>query len=144
MDLELLARGDGEQLEQPDRVGLEEVVRCDGHPAAVEHKAAKALRFAADRWKRKAEALLAELLVELSEEDAGQVADRLRVEEIELHEALDRRFSGSVGVVHDLGDAQLLVEAEPLLGAAGQQMQMATDRPEKALGAVEALELGGA
>ena len=95
------------------------------------------------RRKREAEALLAQLLVELGEEHAGQVADRLRVEEIELHEALDRRFPGPVGVMHDLGDARLIVEVEPLLGASGEQVQMAAHRPEEALGAVEAAELGG-
>ena len=52
-------------------------------------------------------------------------------------------FPGPVGIMHDLGDARLVVEAQPLLGAAGEQVQMAAHRPEEALGAVEALELGG-
>ena len=68
------------------------------------HEAGEPLGPAADRRQREAEALLAQLLVELGEEQAGQVADRLGVEEIELHEALDRRFSRPVGVVHDFGD----------------------------------------
>ena len=115
----------------------------DRDPPAVEHEAAEPLGPAADRRKREAEALLAELLVELGEEQAGQVADRLRVEEIELHEPLDRGFPRPVGVIHDLGDARLIFEAQPLLGAPGEQMQVAAHRPEEALGAVEAAELGG-
>src|SRR4029079_16077724 len=92
---------------------------------------------------RETEALLAELLVELREEQAGQVANRLRVEEIELHEALDRRLPGAVGVVHDPRDARLIFEAEPFLGPAGEQVQMAAHRPEEALGAVEPAKLCG-
>ena len=80
----------------------------------------------------------ANLLVELGEEQAGQVADGFGVEEIELHEPLDRRFPGAVGVMHHFGDVALVVEAEPLLGAAGGQVQVAADRPEEALGALEA------
>ena len=93
MDFQPLARGQREQLEQPHRIGLEEVVGRDGEAAAVEHEAVEALRPAAKRRKREAEAVLAQLLVELGEEHAGQIADRLGVEEIELHEALDRGFS---------------------------------------------------
>ena len=85
--------------------------RRDRNPAAVEHEAAEPLGPAADRRKREAEALLAQLLVELRKEHAGKVADRLRVEEIELHEPLDRGFPGPVGVMHDLGDVRLIVEA---------------------------------
>ena len=79
----------------------------------------------------------------MGEEHAGQVADRLRVEEIELHEALDRRFAGPVGVAHRLGDLALIVEAQPLLGAPGGEVEVAAHRPEEALGALELAELGG-
>ena len=60
-----------------------------------------------------------------------------------MHEALDRGFPGPVGVVHDLGDLALIVEGQPLLGAAGEQVQVAAHRPEEVLGAVELAELGG-
>ena len=51
-------------------------------------------------------------------------------------------FPGPVGIMHDLGNARLIVEAQPLLGAAGEQVQMAAHRPEEPLGAVEAAEFG--
>ena len=38
---------------------------------------------------------------------------------------------------------RLIVEAQPLLGAPGERMQVAADRPEEALGAIESAELGG-
>ena len=40
-------------------------------------------------------------------------------------------------------DLALIVEAEPLLGAAGEQVEVAAHRPEEALGAVELAELRG-
>ena len=58
--------------------------------------------------KREAAALVAHLLVELGKEQAGQVADRLRIQEVELHEALDRRFARPVGVAHRPGDLPLM------------------------------------
>src|SRR6185312_8417277 len=97
----------------------------------------------ADGRESEAKALLAELLVELREEHAGEVPDRLCVEEVELHESLDGRFSGPVGVAHDFGDARLIFEAEALLGATGEKMQVTAHRPEEALGAVEAAKLRG-
>src|SRR4029078_9724167 len=45
--------------------------------------------------------------------------------------------------MHDPGEARLIFEAEPLRGAAGEKMEMATHGPEEALGAIEAFELGG-
>src|SRR3954454_10275815 len=142
MNFELLAGGKREDFEQADGVGLKEVVGRNRDASAVEHEAAETFGPAAKRRQRETEALLAELLVKLGEEHAGQVADRLRIEKIELHEPLDRGFSRAVGVVHDLGDARLIFEAQPLLGAPSEQVQMAADRPEEALGAVEASELG--
>ena len=142
VDLQPLARGHREHLDQPHRIGAKKVVRRDRQAAAVEDEAARRSGPPADGRKREAEALLAQLLVELGEEYAGQVADRLGVDEVELHEALDRRFPGPVGVMHDRGDARLIFEAQPLLGPPGEQVQMAPHRPEKALGTVEAAKFG--
>src|SRR5690242_10878930 len=119
MDFQLLARSDGEQLEQAHRIRAEEIVAGDGDASTVEGETAETLGLAADRRKGEAETFLSQLLVELCEEEAGQVADGLRVQEVELHEALDRRFPGPVGVIHDLRDLRLIFEAEPLLRAPG-------------------------
>src|SRR5512146_790014 len=98
MDLQLLSRGQREQLEQPHGIGAEVIVGRDRNSPAIENEPAEPLRLPADGWERETEAFLAELLVELGEEHAGEIADRFRIEEIELHEALDRRFPGPVGV----------------------------------------------
>src|SRR4051812_23782891 len=45
--------------------------------------------------------------------------------------------------MHDRGNARLVVEAEPLLGAAGEQMEVAAHRPKETLGTVETAEFGG-
>ena len=142
VNLEPLARGEREQVKQANGVGTEKIVRRHCQPAAIEHKSAKALGLAADGRQGEAETLLAELLIELGKEHARQIAYRFRVQEIELHETLDRGFPRPVGVIHDLRDALLIVEAEPLLGAAGEQVQMAAHGPKEALGPVEAAELG--
>src|SRR6185312_1688305 len=110
--------------------------------AAVEDEAAEPLGSPPDRREREAESLLAHLLVELSEEHAGQVAHCLCVQEVELHETFDRGFSGPVGIVHELGNARLKFEIEPFLGAAREQVKVTAHRPEEALGPVEAAKLG--
>jgi hypothetical protein len=143
MDFEPLARGDREQFQQARRFRPEEVILRDRNAPTVKNEAAKPLGSASDGRQREAEPLLSQLLVKLGKEHSSEIANRLCVQEIELHEPLDRRFPWPVGVVHDLGDARLIFEAQPLLGAAGEQMQVAAHRPEEALRAVEAAELGG-
>jgi hypothetical protein len=63
-------------------------------PPAVEHEAFELARAAAQRRQAEAAAGAGELLVEMREEDAGEVSHRLRVQEIMLHEALDRDLPG--------------------------------------------------
>ena len=65
----------------------------------------------------------------MRKEDAGQVADRLGVEEIELHEAFDRRLARAIGIMHPGGDLALEIEGQPVLGASGNRMKMAANGP---------------
>ena len=143
MDLQVVARGEREHLDQPRRILGEPVVARDRQPPAVEREAVEPPRAALDPRQREAAVLLGQLLVELGEEQPGQVADDLGVEEVELHEALDRRLARPVGVAHRRGDRLLHVEPEPLLGASGGEVEVAPHRPEEALGALEAAEFGG-
>src|SRR5947209_7081027 len=73
MDFEPLARGQCEELEQPHRIGAEEIVGGGSQTAAVEHEAAEPFRLATDRRQSEAEALLGQLLVKLRKKDAGQI-----------------------------------------------------------------------
>src|SRR3546814_10684157 len=49
----------------------------------------------------------------MGEEGAGQVADALRVEEIELHETFDRALPRPLGELHALRDLALDVDGTP-------------------------------
>ena len=143
MDLQRLTRGKCVKLKQAARILDEIIVARDRQPPAIEDESGQALGPPPDGRQSEAEPLLAELLVELREEDAGKVADRLRIDEVELHEALDGRLSGPVGVAHHFGDLLLMVEAQPVLRAPRGLMQVAAHRPEEALGALELPEFRG-
>ena len=143
MDLQPFPRGEREQLQETHRFGPEEIIVGNRDAPAIEREAAKTLGLAAYRRKREPEALFPELLIKLGKEHAGEIAHGLRVEEVELHEALDRGLPRAVGVMHDFGDARLIVEVEPFFGTPRKQVQVTAHRPEKALGAVEPAELGG-
>src|SRR3546814_16421304 len=73
----------------------------------------------------------------MGEEQPGQVADRLRLEEIELHEAFDRRFARPIGIIHPPRDLALHVEGQSILRPLRDRMEMAAHRPQEILGAVE-------
>ncbi len=70
-------------------------------------------------------------------QDGGQIADILGDQEIVLHEALDRAQPATVDVAQALGHDRLHVERQAFLGAAGQEMQLAPDRPEEILAPAE-------
>ena len=58
-------------------------------------------------------------------------------QEVMLHEALDIAQAGPRGVAEPHRDIALDVERQPFLGAAGDEMHVAADRPEKVLAAAE-------
>ncbi len=58
-----------------------------------------------------------------------------------LHEALDVGLAGAGRIAELAGDRPLHVEAQALLGPAGEEMQVAADRPEKLLAAAEERKL---
>ena len=139
-----MARGEREQLQQAHGLAGEEIVLRDRQAAAIEGEAVELGRAPAQRRQGEAAALAAELLVELGEEQTGEVADGLRVEEVELHEPFNGTLARAVGVAHRRCDLALAVEAQPFLGAAGREVEVAADRPEEALGALEpAIFFGG-
>ena len=47
------------------------------------------------------------------------------------------RLAGPVGEAHPLGDLALEVEGQPVLGAAGDRVEVAAHRPQEIVGAVE-------
>src|SRR3546814_18134103 len=73
----------------------------------------------------------------MREEGAGQVADALRVEKIELHEALDRALARPLGELHALCDPALEIEGQPVLGPPGEGVEVAAHRAQDIFGARE-------
>src|SRR3546814_21191177 len=69
-----------------------------------------------------------EFLIEMGEEQPGQVADRLRLEEIELHEAFDRRFARPIGIIHPPRDLALHVAGPSILRPLRDRMEMEIGR----------------
>jgi hypothetical protein len=74
----------------------------------------------------------------MGEEHPGQVADVLCLEEIVLHEPLDRALARAIGEVHPPRHFALEVESQPVLGAPGDHVQVAAHRQQKPFGAAEA------
>ena len=54
-----------------------------------------------------------------------------------LHEALGVAQAGARRIAEPSGDRPLKIEAQPLFGPAGEEMQVAADRPQKFLAAAE-------
>ncbi len=73
----------------------------------------------------------------MREENTGQVAHRLGVEKIELHESFDRRLAGAIGIAHPRRDLALEIEGQPVLGAAGNRVKVAAYRPQPVFGTQE-------
>ena len=77
-------------------------------------------------------------------QDGREVADVLGDQEVVLHEALDRAQAAALDVAEPLRHGRLHVEGQPLLGAPGQEVQVAAHRPQEVLAAAEGgVLLGG-
>ena len=77
-------------------------------------------------------------VLELGAQDGGEVADILGDQEVVLHEALDVALARMRGVAEPHRDLALDVEGQPLLGAAGEEMHVATNCPQEVAAAAEA------
>ena len=144
VNLEPFTRGEREQLDQPRWPFGKESLVGDRQPPAHQREAIQLRRSPAEGGEQEPPPLDRQLLIDLGKEDSGQIADRLGLEEIELHEPLDRRFARPVGVAHRPRDPRLIVEPEPFLGAPGGEVEVAADRPQETLGALEPAKLLGA
>ena len=120
--------GDGEAV-----VVVEEVLAFGQRPAAARAK----LRHHPAQHRRG----LGLLVFELRAQDRGEIADVLGDQEVVLHEALDVLHARMLGVAEPHGDLALDVERQPLLGAPGEEVHVAADRPLEVLAAAEQLEL---
>ena len=136
VDRELLAVGNRENLDQPDRIMFEPVAGGRAQLSALDLVALDLARLGPEP-REQALRLAGEALVELREEHAGEVADHFRLQEKILHEPLDRAFARPVGKIHPRGDLALEVEGQAILGAVAGGVKVAAYRPEEILGAAE-------
>ena len=140
----LVLVGEDEQADEIDRV-LDEGVLVHGRDAAVldaEVRGAAQLGAAApaerreQRVQRRHRLQLLEL--ERRADDPRELPDLLGDEEVVLHEALDGAQAGVAAIAEPLGHRPLEVEAQALLGAVGEEMQVTAHRPQEGLAAAEA------
>ena len=133
-----------EQPDQVDRVAPKDIGAGDVDTVVVDDEVVGAGQFfrAARRAKPRDHAAehrrrLCFALLEPGAQDGGEIADVLGGEEIMFHEALDVLQAGMLGVAKPHRDIALDVERQPLLGAAGEEMHVAADRPQKVLAAAK-------
>ena len=139
VDVLLLAPGQGEEADHVERIARHDGVVRDADAAGVDHEARLRQRLRRAGGKETAQAFGLFLMVcfQLGSEDARQAADILGDEEIALHEALDALLALAVSVAHAGGDLGLQVETQPVLGAAGDEVDVAAHGPEKTRSADE-------
>ena len=139
VDVLLLAPGQGEEADHVERIARHDGVVGDADAAGVDHEAwlRQRLRRAGGKETAQAFGLFLMVCFQLGSEDARQAADILGDEEIALHEALDALLALAVAVAHAGGDLGLQVETQPVLGAAGDEVDVAAHGPEKTRSADE-------
>src|SRR3546814_19227846 len=104
MDRKPVQVGEVKQLDQPHRVFGKEIVAGCCKLSPVQHEAVELLGRAADRRQAEAAAASGELLVEMGEEQPGQIADLLCDEETGAREKRDSRQTGPGGLTHGPGN----------------------------------------
>ena len=143
VDFELFGFGQLENLDQPNRILLEPFVRRGSDLSAIDAVSLEDTRLLLPPGEEPAPRCLGlELLVDMREENAGQRADSLGLQEIELHEPFDRALARPFGEIHPFGNAALEVEGQPVLGAPGQHMHMTAHCEQEVFRAAEAAVFG--
>ena len=146
MDRQVVAVGQPEQADQVDRITLEgavvpepDAVVLDDEIVCIEGSGAAASPAAEHPVEHRTMLRLARL--QLGANDRRQITHVLGGEEVGFHEPLDRGKPVPPGEADALGDLRLPVEGQALLGAAGEEVQMATHAPQELLAAREQPEL---
>ena len=133
-----------EDPDQVDRVVLEDVGRgeidavvVDDEIVAVGHPPPLGARPQPRHHAAQHRRRLGLLVFQLGAQDRGEIADVLGDQEVVLHEAFDILHAGMRGIAEPDRDLALHVERQPLLGAAGDEMHVAADRPQEIGAAAE-------
>ena len=144
MERQIVLLRQPEDPDQVDRIVLEDVGRGEidavviddevvafGHPPPVGARPQPRHHAAQHRHR------LGLLVFQLGAQDRGEIADFLGDQEVVLHEALDVLHAGMRGIAEPDRDLALHVERQALFGAAGEEMQVAADRPQEIGAAAE-------
>ncbi len=142
MDFQALGIRQDEDFQEARRVFGEPAIARHGDLPAEHAIALEGTRLGPEARQQPAWLLLGELIVELRQEHAGQVADDFRLQEKVVHEALDGALARAIREAHSRRDFTLEVEGQAVFRAAGDRVEMAAHRPEERLGAAEAAVLG--
>ena len=144
MEGEVVLLRQAEDPDQIDRVVLEDVGRgeidavvVDDEVVAVGHPPPLGARPEPRHHAAQHRRGLGLFVFQLGAQDRGEVADVLGHQEVVLHEALDVLHAGMRGIAEPDRDLALHVERQPLLGAAGEEMQVAAHRPQEIGAAAE-------
>ena len=145
VDGEARTVGDPVETDKVDRIALERLGVEDVDAVVIDLEVdgvVEGARAAAQPAEEAVEGLgrLGVPLLQRRADDRGQVADVLGDQKVVLHEAFDVCLAGARRVAEALGDRPLQVEAQALLGAAGEEVQVAAHRPEEFLAAREQRE----
>jgi hypothetical protein len=146
VELQAVQVRDMEEPDQVDGIALEDVGVGIRDAAAILDEfqrtgdLAGAPRHAGDH-ARQARRLLGLLFFQSRTKDTRQVADILGDEEIVLHEAFDRRQARMVVIVERLRDIALDVEGKAVFRLSGDEVHVASNRPEEVLRLLKQLVL---
>ena len=132
----------GKEADEIDGIAREDIGVGDVEPPVVEPEIAARARLAARAPVERIEELqrrrgLDLLHLQGRAQHRSQVSHVLGDQEIVLHEALDGPQAAAVDIAEPLGHGALDIEGEALLGAPGQEVQVAPDLPEEVLAAAE-------
>ena len=145
MERQIVLLRETEDADQVDGIAAEHAAVGDGDAVLVDDEVVAAGELhALDRAQARHHAAqhrhaLGVAVLQLGTQDGGQVADVLGDQKIMFHEALDVLLARVLGVTEPHRDLALDVEGQPLFGAAGDEMHVATHRPEEILAAAEQL-----
>ncbi len=71
--------------------------------------------------------------LQFGQEDAREIANRGGMAEIFLHEMFNSATPGRINISHALGHFDLQIKRQLVIGALGQQMQLAPRRPKEVM-----------
>ena len=145
VDRQAVAVRDPVEANDVDRILLEDILARHGDAIHLHRKIAAGQRVILGPQTThetiKNRPWLGLFLLQRGAKNGGEIAHILRHQEVMLHEAFDVAEARMGGVAKACGDGALLVEGEPVLGALGDEMQVATHAPQEFLAAMENLHL---